>query len=382
MSLTQDIKLRARKLGFDLVGIAPAEPPATVTAYLEWVERGYAGEMRYLERPDRVESRRDPSRIVPDAQSVIVVGKNYFTRNLPSEILNDPSRGIIASYAWGINYHDIMTPRLRELQDYIAAQVEGDVYGRAYVDKGPVLERAYAEQAGLGFVGRNTMLIHPRWGSWLFLGEILVDVALEPDEPDTWGTCGTCTRCLDACPTDAFPEPYVLDARRCISYFTIELKGAIPHHLRPLMGNRIFGCDICNEVCPWNKQFARASDEPAFRPNPDRVAPKLLDLIRLDDVAFRDRFRDSPIRRTKRRGLLRSVAVALGNWGDPQVVPALAAALRDHEPLIRGHAAWALAQINVPATSDVLQRALKKEDDAYVRTEIEAALATPVLAYD
>lgn len=373
-SLTQKIKEQGHELGFDLVGIAPADPPQTVSAYIEWVNQGYAGEMRYLERPDRVERRRDPSVIVPNVKSVVVVGKNYFTRELPAEILNDPSRGIIASYAWGLDYHAVMTPRLYELQAFIEEQVDSEVCGRAYVDTGPVLERAYAARAGLGFIGRNTMLIHPRWGAWLFLGEILIDVELAYDEPDTRGTCGACTRCLDACPTDAFPAPYGLDARRCISYLTIELKGPIPRELRPLMGNRIFGCDICNEVCPWNRQFAQPADEPAFQPHPDHVAPKLLDLIALDDEGFRERFRGRPIKRAKRRGFLRNVAVALGNWGDPVAVPALERALHDHEPLIRGHAAWALGQIGSPRARRALQKARTTEDNDTVQEEIEAIL--------
>lgn len=390
-TLAEEIKQRGHELGFDLVGIAPADPPQTVSAYIDWVNRGYAGVMRYLERPDRVERRCDPSVVVPGVKSVVVVGKNYFTRELPAEVLNDPSRGIIASYAWGLDYHDVMTPRLRELQAFIEKQVGGQVHGRVYVDTGPVLERAYAERAGLGFFGKNTMLIHPRWGAWLFLGEILLDVALEYDAPDTRGTCGACTRCLDACPSDAFPQPYVLDARRCISYLTIELTGPIPRPLRPLMGNRIFGCDICNEVCPWNRRFARPTVEPAFQPRPevppeadeglvegpasDRVAPKLLDLIALDEDAFRQRFRDSPVRRTGRRGLLRNVAVALGNWGDPVAVPALIQALHDHEPLIRGHAAWALGRIESARARRALVKALAAEDDDYARDELEAALA-------
>lgn len=373
--LTRRIKQRGHELGFDLVGIAPADPPQTISAYLAWIKRGYAGEMRYLERPDRVERRRDPSVIVPTVKSVVVVGKNYFTRQLPSEVLNDPSRGMIASYAWGVNYHDVMTPRLYELQEFIESQIDGEAYGRAYVDTGPVLERDYAVQAGLGFFGKNTMLIHPRWGSWLFLGEILIDVKLDYDDLDTRGTCGQCTRCIEACPTDAFPEPYVLDSRRCISYLTIELKGPIPRHLRPLVGNRIFGCDICNEVCPWNKQFARPTEEPAFEPDPQRVAPKLLNLISLDDEGFRNQFRDSPIKRTKRRGFLRNVAVALGNWGAPESVPALTEALYDHEPLIRGHAAWALGQIGTLDARGALEEALAREEDGFVREEIEFALA-------
>lgn len=372
--LTDRIRQRGYELGFDLVGVAPAEPPQTVSAYIEWVKRGYAGEMQYLERPDRVERRRDPAVIVPNAKSVVAVGKNYFTRQLPPEILNDPSRGIIASYAWGVNYHNAMTSRLCELQEFIEERADGEVCGRAYVDTGPVLERDYAVQAGLGFFGKNSMLIHPRWGAWLFLGEILIDVELAYDGPDTRGTCGACTRCMDACPTDAFPEPYVLDSRRCISYLTIELKGPIPRHLRPLIGNRIFGCDICNEVCPWNKQFARPTDDPAFQPKPDRVAPELLDLIALDDDGFRESFRDSPIKRTKRRGLLRNVAVALGNWADPMAVPALVQALHDHEPLIRGHAAWALGQIDSPRAQRALGKVRTTEEDDTVQEEIEAVL--------
>ncbi len=380
--LTAEIKQQRHDLGFDLVGVAPAQPPQTISAYIEWVERGYAGEMRYLERPDRVERRRDPSVIVPNARSVVVVGKNYFTQQLPREILDDPTRGIIASYAWGADYHDVMTPRLYELQEFIAQRVGGEVYGRAYVDTGPVLERDYAVRAGLGFFGKNTMLIHPRWGSWLFLGEVLIDVELAYDEADTRGTCGACTRCIEACPTDAFREPYVLDSRRCISYLTIELKGPIPRHLRSSMGNRIFGCDICNEVCPWNKQFARptagwGSGGAEERVDPHRhtgiVAPKLLDLIALDDQGFRERFRGSPVKRAKRRGLLRNVAVALGNWGDPAAVPALVDALHDHEPLIRGHAAWALGQIDSVRARRALEAALTTEDDEYVRGEIEKA---------
>lgn len=372
--LTQAIKERGYELGFDLVGIAPADPPQTISAYLEWVRCGYAGEMGYLARPDRIARRQDLSIIVPHAKSVVVVGMNYFTRQLPAEILNDPSRGIIASYAWGVDYHDVMTPRLRQLQSFIEAQVGGRARGRVYVDTGPVLEREYAVRAGLGFFGKNTMLIHPRWGAWLFLGEILLDIELDYDEPDTRGTCGACTRCLVACPTDAFPKPYVLDARRCISYLTIELKGPIPHALRPLVGNRIFGCDICNEVCPWNKRFAKPTDAPAFQPNPDHVAPRLLDLIALDERAFRQRFRNSPIKRAKRRGFLRNVAVALGNWGDPVAVPALIQALHDREPLIRGHAAWALGRIDSEAGWRALEQALATEEDAYVQGEIEAAL--------
>jgi epoxyqueuosine reductase len=227
----------------------------------------------------------------------------------------------------------------------------------------------------LGFTGKNTCLIHPQLGSWLFLGELLLDVELAPSTPISGLGCGTCGRCLEACPTGALVAPHVLDARRCISYLTIELRGAIPHDLRPLVGNRVFGCDICQEVCPWQR-FARPAEEPTFQaPVPERVAPPLLGLIGLDDTAFRQRYRHTPLWRARRRGLLRNTAVALGNWGDPRAVPALAQALSDPEALVRGHAAWALGRIGTRAARAALEAARPREEDPSSRSEIEMALA-------
>jgi epoxyqueuosine reductase len=239
-----------------------------------------------------------------------------------------------------------------------------------------LLEREIAARAGLGFVGRNTNLIHPRWGSWLFLGELLLSVEVPPLAPAMAGsgTCGRCTRCLEACPSGALVAPYILDARRCISYLTIELKGPIPHEMRPSLGNRIFGCDICQEVCPWNRRFARRAVEAAFQPRPGAIAPPLLDLLALDDEGFRQRFRGSPVRRARRRGLLRNVAVALGNWGHPAAVPGLVRALHDAEPLIRGHAAWALGRIAGSEARRALQAALATEGDEWVGEEMRLAL--------
>ncbi len=339
------IKEYARSLGFTAVAIVPAHPGKHSRYYAEWIAAGRHAEMGYLARPDAIARRADLSLTVPNAQSVVVVAANYHTRHLPPEILNDPSRGIIASYAWNLDYHDLLTPRLRQLQAWIAAQAGVPVNGRAYTDTGPVLERELAARGGLGFIGKNTCLINPSLGSYLFLGEIILDLPLPFDNPSPRGTCGNCTRCLDACPTDALIAPYQLDSNLCISYLTIELKGEIPPALRPKIGNRIFGCDICQEVCPYNRRFAIPTDEPAFRAALDRMAPSLLDLIALDDEEFRRRFKGSPIKRTKRRGLLRNVAVALGNWGSPQAIPALMQAANDTEPLIRTHAKWALAQI-------------------------------------
>ncbi|OGO41675.1 MAG: tRNA epoxyqueuosine(34) reductase QueG [Chloroflexi bacterium RBG_16_57_9] len=348
-TITRRIKTRALELGFNLVGVAPAQTIPDVDAYRHWINQNFHGEMSYLSRPDAVAKRTDPGRVLPGVRSVVVVGVSYFVRDLPPEIRTDPARGLIARYAWGRDYHDVLTPLLRQLADFVQIETGSEVRWKVYVDTGPVLERSFAVQAGLGFIGRNAMLISPDWASYLFLGEILLDVELDYDEPDRRGTCGRCTRCLTACPTKAFVAPYVLDSRRCISYLTIELKGFIPHEMRPRMGNWIFGCDVCQEVCPWVRKFSRSVSEPVFQPDPDpdRIAPKLLSLINLDEIAFRQQFHGTPVQRARRRGLLRNVAVALGNWGDPVAVPALTQALSDPEPLVRGHAAWALGRIGL-----------------------------------
>jgi epoxyqueuosine reductase len=374
MSLTEHIKHKAYDLGFDLIGVAPAGRAHRADAYARWVEAGHAGDMAYMTRdPQR---RQDVTRIVPEARSVVVVGLSHYTFDLPEDIKRDPSRGLIARYAWGLDYHEVMTPRLRDLLAFIRSEAGHDLQSRLYVDTGPVLERDFAERAGLGFTGKNTCLIHPRNGSWLFLGEIVLDLELDYDAPIQGIGCGTCTRCLAACPTDAFPAPYVLDSRRCISYLTIELKRSIPRDLRPLMGNRIFGCDDCQDVCPWPRRFAGPTKETAFHPPDfDRAAPKLLDLIQLTNHQFNQRFGGTPIRRARRRGLLRNVAVALGNWGDEEAVPALADALNDAEPLVRRHAAWALGRIGTPAARRALEASLPFESDPDVREEIAQSLA-------
>jgi epoxyqueuosine reductase len=326
-----------------------------------------------------VAKRKDLARVLPAVRSVVTVAANYHTLPLPAEVRDDPSQGIVASYAWGQDYHDLLLARLRQLASSLSALGSAETgtksHYRAYVDTGPILERELAARAGLGFVGRNTNLIHPRFGSWLFLAESLLVVDLpQLEQRRAQGTCGRCTRCLEACPTGALVAPYVLDARRCISYLTIELKDPIPRELRPLMGNRIFGCDICQEVCPWNRRFARPTAEPAFQPRPEAIAPALLDLMGLDDPGFRKRFSGSPIKRAKRRGLLRNVAIALGNWGDPAAIPALVRALDDPEPLIRGHVAWALGRVATDDALYALEQARQQEDDAWVQEEIQLAL--------
>ncbi|HET7376492.1 MAG TPA: tRNA epoxyqueuosine(34) reductase QueG, partial [Anaerolineae bacterium] len=259
------------------------------------------------------------------------------------DVKNDPARGLIARYAWGVDYYHLMTPRLNELTRFVRAESGREIKSKVYVDTGAVLERDWAQLSGLGFIGKNTCLINPRLGSWLFLGVLITDLDLEVDQPITHVSCGNCTRCLTACPTAAFTSPYVLDARKCISYLTIELRGSIPLELRSLLGNRIFGCDICQDVCPWPARFAQPTRERSFFPiDLDRAAPKLIDLARLTEDQFKQKFAGTPILRAKRRGLLRNVAVALGNWGSTQASEALQGLALDQDPVIAEHAQWGL----------------------------------------
>jgi epoxyqueuosine reductase len=265
-----------------------------------------------------------------------------------------------------------MKDRLLRLLDFVKAEGGPGVEGRVYVDTGPVLEREVAARAGLGWFGKHTGLIHKRAGSWLLLGEILLNIELDYDTP-ALDHCGTCTRCIDACPTGAILEPYLLDSRKCISYLTIEVRGAIPAEMRAQVGDWVFGCDVCQEVCPWNRK-APVTEEPAFAAREGLGAPDLIELLRMDRAAFSARFRGSPIKRTKRRGLLRNAAVALGNSGDRQAVPALIEALNDPEALVRGHAAWALGRLGGEEARAALAGALSREEDAEARGEIEGAL--------
>ncbi len=325
--------------------------------------------MGYLERTE--ELRRDPKKLVPWAVSVVSVGMNYYAP-LPRPTAQDGAKGWISRYAWGDDYHDLMKTRLDLLLEKIKEISPGLIEGKAFIDSGPVLERDIAGIAGIGWIGKNTHLISPQRGSWVFLGELFLTAELAYDRPIR-DRCGQCDLCLKTCPTGAFAGPYILDARRCISYLTIELKGAIPRHLRPLMGNHIFGCDICQEVCPYNVK-ARSTDESSFDPREGLYVPELIPLLPLSEEEFRRRFRGSPVLRAKRRGFLRNVAVALGNLKSREAVPALARALQDHEPLVRRHVAWALGQIGSPQSLEALRERLKVEADPGVKEEIEEAL--------
>lgn len=364
--LTKGLKQQAIALGFNMIGVIPAAPGRRLDAYLRWIDAGMHGDMGYLARPDRVSRRRNLAVVLPGIQSIVCVGLNYDPPPMPASVARDPSRGLISNYAWSEDYHQVMEPRLRALASWLEQESRLAVSSKVYVDTGAILERDHAETAGLGFTGKNTMLIAPRRGSWLFLGELLTDCPLDYDPPARQPDCGSCQRCLDACPTNAFPEPYVLDARRCISYLTIELKGWIPRPLRLQMGNWIFGCDVCQLVCPFNR-FATSTIQPL---DWDVVAPPLLDVLALDEPAFNQRFARSPLRRIKRRGLVRNACVAAGNWGSARAVPALVRLLSDGEPLLRGHAAWALHQIGGREAKDAVAEALVTEKDAAVRQEM------------
>jgi epoxyqueuosine reductase len=363
------IKSEAQRLGFELVGISPVRLPPHEESFARWLRKRYHGNLDYMERTELL--RRDPRLLVPWAVSIISVGMNYYT---PLKRLTPPQRGRgwISRYAWGDDYHEIIRDKLEAMLMFLR-EIGGDtVEGRAFVDSAPILERDFAGTAGIGWIGKNTQLISPKKGSWFFLGELFTSLPLAYDQAIR-DRCGQCDLCLKACPTGAFIGPYLLDARRCISYLTIELKGFIPRHLRPLIGNHIFGCDICQEVCPYNVK-ASSTDEQAYLPRQGLYAPDLIALLSMDQEEFRRRFRGSPIVRAKRRGFLRNVAVALGNNAGPEAVPALIKALNDEEPLVRGHVAWALGRIGTSAALAALRQKLLSEDCPEVKIEIEEAL--------
>jgi epoxyqueuosine reductase len=334
------VKQLALEAGFDLAGIARADSPPDLSFFATWVARGYAGEMGYLS--GQAEKRGRLGSAFPWARSLLCVGLQYDT---PHPYSSDAAagRGWISRYAWGDDYHDVMQAMLERLQQRLRAEL-GPFEARSYVDTGPIAEKAWAAAAGLGALGKNTCLLNPDHGSWIFLGELITDLDLAADAPRA-DICGSCTACLDACPTRAFPTPYVLDATRCISYLTIELKGAIPDPLREGLGRHVFGCDICQDVCPWNRR-RRHTGGPRFEPRPGAESPDLAEFASLDAEAFAARFRASPLRRAKRRGLLRNVAVAIGNAGTASERVLLERLQEDPDPLVAEHARWALLRLD------------------------------------
>lgn len=378
------IREEALALGFDAVGFASAAESPHAERLREWVAAGRHATMSWMTRD--LTRRSDPRVVLPGAKTVISVAVSYYrggwtaapTERSGSEPDGGPgTRGLIARYAWGRDYHKRIRSRLRRLARVLRGLSPGAAWF-ATVDTGPVLDRSWAEQAGVGWIGKNTNLIRKGAGSWCFLGEILTDVALEPDRPAA-NYCGRCARCITACPTGAIVGPYRVDARRCISYLTIEHRGPIPPELRPLIGTRIFGCDDCQEVCPWNR-FAVSTSDPDFADRSDQKAPKLIPLLALDEESFRARFRGSAVLRAKRSGFVRNVAVALGNSRDLRAVPALSRALeQDPDPVVRGHAAWALGRIGGREARAALAHALSHETSGEVVSEARAALTEGAL---
>jgi epoxyqueuosine reductase len=368
-SLREIVKAEALRIGFYLVGITPAAVPRGLESFHDWLRQGYDGEMAWLSR--REAAYEHPRHVLAGVRSVIMLALNYRTDDPAPPC---PGTGRVSRYAWSdADYHAVARERLALLADFLLTHAPG-CKTRAVIDSAPMLERDFAHAAGLGWFGKNTMLINKRQGSWIFLAGLLTDLELEPDAPHETAHCGTCTRCLDACPTEAFPRPYVLDSRKCIAYLTIELKGPIPTQLRSGVGDWLFGCDICQDVCPWNHKSPR-KDDPAFVPRGDLNRADLGRLLDLDEKGFRAAFGESALARPGRAGLLRNAAIALGNQRDPAALSALVRALRDSEPMVRGAAAWALGQIGGATAIEALKSQLCVEDNATVRAEIDDALA-------
>lgn len=340
-SLKDELQAFARAQGCDLFGVAPISLFQELEFYPRWLDAGYASEMAYLHR--QLPKRLDARQILPEAKSVIVIGVIYHTPQPLSREIEDPERGWISRYAWGDDYHEVLTRKLEALHEFLRAQAGADYQGKFYVDTGPVLDRVFAKYAGLGWFGKNTNLINQKLGSWFFIGELLTNLALEIAAPPP-DRCGTCRRCLDACPTSAFPAPYVLDASRCISYLTIELRGAIPEELRAAMGNHLFGCDICQDVCPWNRKAA-VTETPEFLPRPNAVAPRLSELAELSEEDFRQRFKNSPVKRAKWRGFMRNLLVAIGNSGSAGWQKILVRFLDHPDAMLAETARWAAQRL-------------------------------------
>jgi epoxyqueuosine reductase len=403
------VKAEAARLGFDLVGVTTPDPPPHLATYRDWLAVGHHGEMAYLASERAQVRRANPRLILPECRSILVLGTHYSpaTPIVPSPagqpagavlptaqtLLARRTDGNIASYAWGEDYHQVLEERLSALADFCQTLAGKPFACRWYTDTGPLLERDLAQRAGLGWIGKNTCLINPRAGSYFFLSELLLSLELQPDPAFTPDHCGSCQRCIEACPTGCILPDRTLDARRCISYLTIEQKGPLPSDLRPHIGQWVFGCDICQQVCPWNVRFARPITQEVFLPPADVAGAhlpfgiNLVETLSLSPEAFNHRFRKSPLRRTKRRGLLRNAAVALANTlthsssnrptgvqSPPGAHDALIAALHDLEPLVRGHAAWALGKLGGHTARPALQAALGTESDAWVRAEIQDAL--------
>ena len=372
-ALKARIKQEALALGFSLAGVTSPEPPAGYPRYEAWLEAGYHGGMGYLASVPGRERRADPRKILPGCLSIIMLATAYRPENLPSQDEGEKPR--IAAYALGRDYHLTLVERMHALVARMGEMTTVPFSSKVYTDSGPILERELARRSGLGWIGRNSCLIHPQHGSFLFLSEILVSLELEPDPPFEKDLCGTCRRCIDACPTGCILENRTIDANRCISYLTIEERGRIQEDLREPIGNRLFGCDTCQDVCPWNRRFGSSTRDAAFMPRPHLTDPSLPAFLRLNPEAWREPYKESPLPRAKRTGLVRNACVVAGNTRDPASIPALDMALRcDPESLVREHAAWALGKIGGADAIAVLENAMNSETNRTVCSAIQKAL--------
>jgi epoxyqueuosine reductase len=363
-SISERIRERAREEGFDVVRFTPAQAAPEASDHLAaFLAQGRHGTMDWLAR--NADRRADPAVLWPETKSAIVLGANYAQDGDALEGLAHPERGNISVYARGDDYHDVLKAKLKRLAQFVTSETGADV--KVFIDTAPVMEKPLAQAAGLGWQGKHTNLVSRDFGSWLFIGSIFTTLDLPPDEPQA-DLCGQCTRCLEACPTNAFTAPYRIDARRCISYLTIEHKGPIPHEFREAMGNRIYGCDDCLAVCPWNK-FAQAGREARFHARETLANARLADLVRLDDVAFRELFRGSPVKRTGRDRFVRNVLIAMGNAKDPSLAPEAERLLGDPSPLVRGAAVWALSRLDPHRSATIAAAQMQSESDPDVLLE-------------
>lgn len=366
-SLATRLKSEAIRLGFDLAGIAPAVSPPGYPQLMSWLERGFAGEMHYL--PRRAAAYQHPEHVMPGVRSVVMVALNYKAEAAAQSTGMAPAR--IARYAQSAgDYHDFLRDRLKRLGDWLHDQVP-QCRTRVVVDTTPLLERDFARLGGLGWFGKNTLLIHKRAGSFLFLGGLLTDVSLEPDQPHHTSHCGTCTRCLDVCPTQAFPEPYVLDATKCLAYFNIELAGPIPREHRVDVGDWLFGCDLCQDVCPWNRK-SPVSTDPVVQPRAELSPADALAILTMSQDEFRSKFAKTPLDRPGWNGIRRTAAIVLANGQCREAIPALVAALADASPVVRGAVVWALQQFDDDAASAALREHRAIETDPDVIAELNA----------
>lgn len=370
------IKRHAHRLGFSLVGVTTPQTPPHLDVYDHWLKAGRHAGMDYLARKDAVAKRGDPRLLLPECQSIIVTGASYAVN--ATGVNQKSSDFQVAMYALGEDYHKVLVERLQSLVTEIEKEFGGPIPYRIYTDTGPLLERELAQRCGIGWIGKNTCLINPEQGSYFLLAELLLALPLQPDLPFIHDRCGSCTRCIDACPTKCILPDRTLDAGRCISYLTIENKDAVPHDLRKSIGDWIFGCDVCQQVCPWNLRFSKTTLDPAFEPGPFLREARLDDFLRLPPKKWRSSLRDSPMERPRRKGLVRNAAIVAGNHADEAWLDGLVHALRDDpEPLARAHAAWALGQIDGPLSKEVLENYLTLESNAKVREEIILALKHP-----